>query len=115
MADISQLKVTTAQQDGAVVISATGEIGSVEAPSLRVFVKEAYARQPKRLIIDLAGITYMSTAGVATLVEALQISRKNQVPLVLAGMQDRVRAVFEIARLHTVFKIVATVEAAMTA
>jgi anti-anti-sigma factor len=48
----------------------------------------------------------MATPGVATLVEALQGTKKQQIPLVLCGMSDRVRAIFEIARLHTVFTIV---------
>lgn len=114
MADAGLLKLTVSQVPGAFVLSPVGEIGSVEAPTLRVAVKDAYSKQPPRLVVDLAGITYMSTAGVATLVEALQISRKTQIPLVLAGMQERVRAVFEIARLHTVFKMAPTLEAALS-
>jgi anti-anti-sigma factor len=50
----------------------------------------------------------MATAGLATLVEALQLAKKNNVQFVLCGLQERVLAVFEISRLASVFKIVKT-------
>lgn len=100
---------------GAIVVAAEGDIGYHEAPAYRIALKQAADKKPARLIADLAGVAYMATPGLATLVEALKISKQSGVPLILCGMNDRVRAVFEIARLHTVFKIVADVPAALTA
>ena len=48
----------------------------------------------------------MDSSGVATLVEAMQLSRKQNASLVLFSMQDKVRSIFEIARLDRVFTIV---------
>jgi len=103
---------TTARPDGAVVVAAEGEIGYHEAPAYRNAIKEAFDKKPSRVIADLSGVAYMATPGLATLVEALQISKKSSLPFVLCGLNDRVRAVFEIARLHTVFKIAPDVTAA---
>lgn len=100
---------------GAIVVAAEGDIGYHEAPAFRTALKEAADRRPKRLIADLSGVAYMATPGLATLVEALKNSKASGVPLILCGMNDRVRAVFEIARLHTVFKIVPDLTAAQTA
>jgi anti-sigma B factor antagonist len=93
------------QSTGIVVLRAVGDIGYHEAPTLRQGVREAYDKKPSRLVIDLSGVAYMATPGVATLVEALQISKRTGTALVLFGLTDRVRAVFEIARLISVFKI----------
>ena len=49
---------------------------------------------------------------VNMLVEALQNARRNRVRLILAGITPRVFAIFQIARLHTVFEIRDTLEAA---
>jgi anti-sigma B factor antagonist len=57
----------------------------------------------------------MDSSGVATLVEAMQIARKQSTRLVLCGMQSKVRSIFEIARLDRVFTIVDDREAAATA
>lgn len=99
-------------RDGAVILSPEGEVGYHEAPALRIALREALDRKPSRLVVNLAGVAYMATPGLATLIEALQISKRTQIPLVLCGLTDRVRAIFEIARLPSVFKIVADLPAA---
>lgn len=96
------------------VIAPDGEIGYHEAPAFRIFLRQGFDQKPKRMVADLIGVSYMSTPGLATLVEALQQSKKLSIPLVICGMNDRVRAIFEIARLHTVFKIVGTREEAIS-
>jgi anti-sigma B factor antagonist len=110
MAD--SLVVTLTDEDGMVVVSPKGEIGFQEAPSFKTYFRQAFDKKPRRLIADLSGVSYMSTPGLATLVEALQISKKQSTPLVLCGLNERVRAIFEIARLQTVFTIVANLDAA---
>jgi anti-sigma B factor antagonist len=75
---------------------------------LRTSLRQAQTSKPQRLVIDLANVDYMDSSGVATLVEALQIARRNNTKMVLCGMKDRVRSIFEIARLDTVFTIVNT-------
>lgn len=98
----------------ATILAPVGEIGYHEAPTLQQAIRSAYDKKPKRLIVNLTAVTYMATPGLATLVEALQIGKKSNTPLVLVGLTDRVRAVFEIARLNTVFKIAPDVDQAMT-
>ncbi len=103
----------TPHANGAVVVAAEGEIGYHEAPTYRNALREAFDKKPRLLVADLTGVGYMATPGLATLVEGLQISKKTGLPFVLCGLNDRVRAVFEIARLHTVFKIVPDVATAV--
>ncbi len=95
------------------VITPKGEIGYPEAAPFRTAIKQAQDKKVPRVVVDLSGVSFMSTPGLATLVEALQTSKRTSTGLVLCGLQDRVRAVFEIARLQTVFRIVPTISAAM--
>lgn len=115
MSDSSQLQVKMHPFPKGVVLSPQGEIGYPEATDFRAWLKKAYEANPQTLVVDLAGVTYMSTPGVATLVEALQAAKRGKHRLILCGMNDRVRAIFEIARLHTVFEILPDVEAATNA
>ena len=57
----------------------------------------------------------MDSSGVATLVEAMQVARRGGGKLILCALQEKVRSVFEIARLDMVFTIVASTEEAVTA
>ncbi len=115
MAEKGLLNITFAHHGEDLVVSPVGEVGYHEAPALRTALREALDRRPKRLIADLAGVGYMATPGLATLIEALQISKRTSVPLVVCGLTDRVRAIFEIARLHQVFKIMPDLPAALQA
>jgi anti-sigma B factor antagonist len=101
-----ELQVDFEQIGTSIFIAPRGEIGYVEANSFGTAIKRAFDSKPTRVVVDLAGITFMGTPGIAVLVQGLQTSKKTSIPLVLCGMAERVRAVFEIARLQTVFTIV---------
>lgn len=107
------IRVQSEMKDGAVIVAPEGDVDLSRSPVLRTSLKQALTAKPSRLVIDLGLVDYMDSSGVATLVEALQIARKSGTKMVLCGMKDRVRSIFEIARLDTVFTIAATREAAM--
>lgn len=115
MADDSGIKVTSETRDGAVIVAPEGDVDLSRSPVLRNSLRQALANKPARLIVNLGLVDYMDSSGVATLVEALQIARRNPTKMVLCGMKDRVRSIFEIARLDTVFTISGTVEDAIKA
>jgi anti-sigma B factor antagonist len=102
---------------GTMVLEVSGEVDIVRSPDLQVSLQQAIGDIPGKgtVIVDLSGVTYMDSSGVATLVRGLQLSRKKGVGLVLCAMQDRVRSIFEIARLDTVFPIAGTLDEALQA
>src|ERR1043165_3326344 len=115
MADDTGIKVTSEDKDGATIIAPEGDVDLSGSPVLGTALRQAQNARPKRLIVQLGLVDYMDSSGVATLVEALQIARRNNTRMVLCGMKDRVRSIFEIARLDTVFTIALSRDAAMTA
>jgi anti-sigma B factor antagonist len=98
-------------KDG-VVIRPSGDIDLSRAPSLRTQIAEVFKSSPMRVIIDLNEVPYMDSSGVATLVEGMQIASRGGSKFILLGLQERVRSIFEIARLDTVFTITLDLEAA---
>jgi len=115
MTDDGDMRVGTRVQSGAVILVPEGDVDLSRSPVLRQKLREAQGSKPRKLIVDLALVEYMDSSGVATLVEALQIARKNSTKMVLCGLKDRVRSIFEIARLETVFTITASIEKAIEA
>jgi anti-sigma B factor antagonist len=107
------LTVQSQREGDAAVLAIQGEVTVFSSPALRQALRSAVADGPERLVLDLAGTTYIDSSGVATLVEALQSTSRAKHKLVLAGMNDRVRGVFEIARLHTVFTVASDVQEAL--
>ena len=97
------------------LVKIVGDIDFSRSPELRAELMGLLKQPVARLVIDLAGVPYMDSSGVAVLVEALQLQRKRNQKLVLCNMQPKVKGIFEIARLHTVFKIVDDRAAALEA
>ncbi len=95
------------------VVAPSGEIAYQQASEFRTALRKAFEGKPAKLVVDLSLVDYMNSPGLATLVDALKTSTQTKVPMILCGLNDKVRAIFEIARLHTVFKIVPSVEVAL--
>jgi anti-sigma B factor antagonist len=108
------LTIRTESRGEAVLVSPTGDVDLTASPVLRQALKQVLAGRPARLVVDLAGVPYMDSSGVATLVEAMQIARKGGTRMMLCSLQDKVRSIFEIARLDTVFTIHPTPDAAIS-
>jgi anti-sigma B factor antagonist len=105
-----ELEIHTETISDGILVRAVGEIDLSCAAMLRQRLGQIQDGLPSRLVIDLSGVPYMDSSGVATLVEAMQIARRTDSKLVLAALQDKVRSIFEIARLDMVFAIVDTVD-----
>ena len=87
------------------VLALQGEIDLHEAPRLRECVRKALERRPGVLFIDLGGVSFIDSSGLAVLVEALQEINGYGGRLALYGIHDTVATTFHIARLDQVFQI----------
>ena len=96
-----------------VSVEAEGESDLSRSSAFQQALLGLLDKRPQIVVIDLAGVSYMDSSGVASLVKLLSRVRKTGVALRLAAMTDRVRSVFEITRLDSVFNIHANVEEAL--
>lgn len=99
------MEVRTEQSGQVSVVAVNGDVDLSSSRSLQSELREVISGGPSRLIVDLSGVPYMDSSGVATLVEAMQLSRKKGTRLVLCAMSEKVQSIFEIARLDKVFTI----------
>jgi anti-sigma B factor antagonist len=65
-------------------------------------------QHPEKMVVQLGDVPYMDSSGVASLVKVLSRARKSGTGLVLVGLTPRVRSLFQITRLDSVFQIHAT-------
>ena len=113
MSGANEIQIDVDRQGETAIVTPLGEIDLARSPYLRARLAEFIGEQPKNLVVNLAEVPYMDSSGVATLVEALQQCRASGISLKLCGLQERVRSIFEIARLDMVFTIESTVDAAL--
>ena len=104
----SKLLPSYRKSDDAIVVPMRGEIDLHNSPEVRKVLLGLLAKDPpKRLVLNLADVPYMDSSGIAVLVEALQKLRKTGGKIYLTNLQPRVKGLLEIARLNTVFVVVA--------
>lgn len=107
------MKHEITEQQGVTVIALKGEVDLDNSPAARKLLLESID-DANRVLVDLSDVTYIDSSGVASLVEALQVSKKNDTGFALAAASEPTRRVLELARLDKVFTIYETVEAALT-
>ena len=82
-----------------------GEIDLHRSPRVERSLASMIKKKPDHLVVDLSGVTFIDSSGVAVLIRALQNIQDYGGKLSLTGMNDKVRPIFEIARLDQVFVI----------
>lgn len=108
------MQSSTRREGDAVVVALEGEIDLETSPRARVTLLEAVnSGQP--VFVDLAAVTYMDSSGVASLVEAYQLTRDKGSRFALVVASASVLRVLRLARLDRVFPIFDTIEQAADA
>jgi len=87
------------------IIEVQGEVDLYTSPRMREAIIQAASVKTPTVVVDLSGVGYMDSSGVATLVEGLQLSRGYGGAFRLAGLGSAVREVFKFAKLEKVFEI----------
>ena len=93
------------REDGVALVALAGDVDLHRTVELRGCLLEVIQEKPKMTIVNMEKVEFMDSSGVAALIEALQLSRRNGGKLKLVGMQRRVRSIFEISRLESIFEI----------
>jgi anti-sigma B factor antagonist len=102
------------EKQGACVISFTGEVDLESSPEAREILLKCFGKTG-RVLVDLSEVTYIDSSGVASLVEALQASKKAGSRFALAAVSEPTRRVLELARLDKVFTMYDSVEDGLNA
>jgi anti-sigma B factor antagonist len=108
------LQILQERHGDAVVLPPQGDVDLSRSPQMRQQLAAAAAARPRRVVVDLSKVPYMDSSGVATLVESLQRARRDGWSLVLCDLHPKVRSIFQIARLESVFTICDSVDAALS-
>lgn len=104
----------TTEAGPAVIVAFTGDVDLQTSPQARQALLEAVGRG-KPLVVDLSGVGYIDSSGVASLVEALQASKKAGQTFALAAASEGALRVLKLARLDRVFAIHDSLDGALAA
>ncbi len=97
------------EESGYAVVELLGEIDLSCSPRARETILGCLEKG-SNVLVDLSGVTYIDSSGVASLVEAYQNAKKSQQRFGLVGVSDAAMSVLQLARLDKVFPIHLTVQ-----
>jgi anti-anti-sigma factor len=88
------------------LIEISGRIDSYTSPAIEEVLKALMADGHYKMVIDLKNVTYLSSSGMLTLVNAQkQCKRHNQGEILLAHVSDQVLASLGLAGFNQLFEI----------
>jgi anti-sigma B factor antagonist len=100
------MDIATRKTDQITVISLQGAVDLYSSPEARKTVLGSIKDgKPKLVLVELSGVSYIDSSGVATLVEGLQLAKEFKCDFYLVGLSQAAKEVFELARLDKVFSI----------
>lgn len=100
------MDISTRESGSATIVDVTGDITLYNSPEVRKVLLELLKEKRRpRVIINMLNVKYIDSAGVASLVEGLKISRDLKSTFALYGLSRTAREVLELTRLIKVFEV----------
>jgi anti-anti-sigma factor len=110
---VKAFEIRQGERAGFAVLEPVGRLDTKTAPDFEKRVVELLKGGTRRFAIDLSPTEYVSSAGLRVLVMLAKKLSGGEGFLVLCGMSDSVREVFEIAGFTSHFIIAGTLDEAM--
>lgn len=95
-----------------VIVRIDGELNGASGSKLKQRVNELLDTGAKRIAIDLSNVAFIDSMGLGALVSGLKNARQNSCALVLVGLREQARSIFELTMAYRIFDLFATMEEA---
>ena len=92
------------ERDGVYIVTLNGDVDLESSPIAREVLLAAAAKKTA-VLVDLAGVDYIDSSGIASLVETLQATKSSGNGFGLVEVSEAAMRVLELARLDKVFSI----------
>ncbi len=100
------MNASTRQFQDVIVVDLSGQIKLGEGSSvLRETVKDLLAKGHKKILVNLAEISYIDSSGIGELISAFTSTRNQGGELKLLKLTKKTRDLLQITKLYTVFDI----------
>jgi anti-sigma B factor antagonist len=101
----SIMKIVNRQIADTTILDVSGRVVAGEAALLRESMRDLIARGKKNIVLNLAEVPYIDSAGIGELVSALVAVRREFGSMELLNLTRRVRDALAIVKLLTVFPV----------
>ena len=100
-------------QDKLVVVDVVGDMDMDHSSAFQQCLSDVMAKKPTHVIVDLAGVSYMDSSGIASLVKLNSQTKSAGASLSLVAVHQNVQSILQITRLDTMFSVFDTEQEAI--
>ena len=104
------MEITQQEENGIVSIAIKGRLDADSSPEAEKVVKEALGGQTTRVLFNLSGLEYLSSAGLRVLLSAAKEMRRREGKIVLCCLNEFVKEIFEVSGFQSLIPIADSAE-----
>jgi len=94
------------------LLQVIGRMDAVSAPSFEKECLQVIDGGEKRIVVDLAGLEYISSAGLRSILASAKKAKGTGCIMRFCGLGGMVQEVFQVSGLGTMFAVTATIDEA---
>lgn len=99
------MEINQQDVDNVRIIGISGRIDATTSKDVEAALNASIDQGQSKIVIDLAGVEYISSVGLRVLLATLKKQRQKQGQLKLASLQPFVKEVFEVTGFTKLFSI----------
>lgn len=99
------MEIGEESRNGILVLKPSGRIDSGTAGAFEARLVQAVTPGPSKVVVDMAILSYISSAGLRALLVAAKKAKPAGSRIVLAAMSSNIREVFDMSGFSTLFEI----------
>ena len=110
------MRIETEQRGGKTILTLKEErVDAHNSGELKERILKLFEAGARDVVLDLHEVQFIDSSGLGALLSGHRNALQRSAGFALAGLQPRVRSMFELTRLHRVFEIYAGVREALGA
>ena len=108
------MEIRESRQGGVLVVAPVGRVDTTTSEDLEQRLLKHVSGGDTRVVVDMCGIEYISSAGLRVLLMLLKKLQEAHGQLVLCSLGESVHQVFELAGFLTIFSVEPSLDLALT-
>jgi anti-sigma B factor antagonist len=105
------MEIAIEEKNGVVCIKFAGRLDADSAPVAETTLKGLLQQGKTRLLFDLSGLDYISSAGLRVILLTVKGLQANHGKVVLSALTPYVREIFDVSNFSSIIPITDTVDA----
>ena len=109
------MNLSESKQGDVTILAAQGKLDAMSSPELDKRLSSMVESGIRRIVLDLVGLDYISSAGLRVFLSAAKRLKQAHGKLALANLSAQVQQIFDIAGFESILPVFKTVNEAVDA